>query len=162
MRKWRKYKDEEVENFCDEIEQSIEALIWCEEVLVSIDIIDIVMVTIVILCFQWVDNRNFVLLKSWILHAFTSQCYLNTVHCYILLLWMLCIIYLNTLRAFLLTFLQLWCTRAGVTCHVSHVSVQRCRECHTSHHCIGIVTWLSRTHRLGNDLIVKQDLMSHW
>ena len=42
MRKWRKYKDEEVENFCDEIEQSIEALIWCEEVLVSIDIIDIV------------------------------------------------------------------------------------------------------------------------
>ena len=42
MRKWRKYKDEEVENFCDEIEQSIDALIWCEEVLVSIDIIDIV------------------------------------------------------------------------------------------------------------------------
>ena len=42
MRKWRKYKDEEVENFCDEIEQSIDALLWCEEVLVSIDIIDIV------------------------------------------------------------------------------------------------------------------------
>ena len=78
MRKWRKYEYEEMENFCDEIEQSIEAwLKRCEEVLVSIDIIDIVMVTIVIICFQWVDNRNFVLLKSWILHAFTSQCNCN-------------------------------------------------------------------------------------
>ena len=40
MRK-EKYENEEVENFCDEIEQNIE---------VSIDII--VMVTIVIICFQ--------------------------------------------------------------------------------------------------------------
>ena len=48
-------------------------------------------------------------------------------------------IYLNTLRAFLLTFLQLWCTRAGVTCQCAEM--QRVSHLTSLHwHCHLIVT----------------------
>ena len=141
MRKWRKYKDEEVENFCDEIEQSIDALIWCEEVLVSIDIIDIVSLLLLYVSSEWIIEILFYWNREFCTHlqANAIAMFLNIVHCYILLLWMLCIIYLNTLRAFLLTFLQLWCTRAGVTCQCA--KMQRVSHLTSLHwHCHLIVT----------------------
>ena len=87
---------------------------------------------IIEILFYW--NREF----CTHLRANAIAMFLNIVHCYILLLWMLCIIYLNTLRAFLLTFLQLC---AGVTCHMSVCKMQRVSHLTSLHwHCHLIVT----------------------